>query len=416
MLEGTPPSMPSIAPPARGWSISAAGTCRSITGRRSKSTTRCVATPACSTSRTCASSTCTATAEARARASCATRSPTTSTSCATPGKALYSCLLRDDGGVLDDLIVYFLREDWFRLVVNAGTADKDVAWLARSPRSARRGCELVPRARSRDDRRAGSAGPREGLAGVARQRSGERQSLEPFNAVSVATAFGDLFIARTGYTGEDGFEIMLPRRAAPALWQALRRCGRRGLRPRRARHPAPGSRNESLWAGHGRGGRSPLESGLAWTVDLTAPRDFVGKPALLARRIRRAASPGSCCRTRAACCAPISASHCARRRRSHQRHVFADAAAGRSRWPGCPAAVAPGDTVRVDIRGKPLRRPRRQAAVRASRQGLIVCVTSMRQARTDSPTYGMEHPMNVPPSLKYTDDPRMGAQRKLTAP
>ena len=46
-----------------------------------------------------------------------------------PGKALYSCLLRDDGGVLDDLIVYFLREDFFRLVVNAGTADKDIAWL-----------------------------------------------------------------------------------------------------------------------------------------------------------------------------------------------------------------------------------------------------------------------------------------------
>jgi len=46
-----------------------------------------------------------------------------------PGKALYSCLLRRDGGVLDDLIVYFLSEDWFRLVVNAATAEKDVAWL-----------------------------------------------------------------------------------------------------------------------------------------------------------------------------------------------------------------------------------------------------------------------------------------------
>jgi len=46
-----------------------------------------------------------------------------------PGKALYSCLLRPDGGVLDDLIVYFLREDWFRIVVNAATTDKDVAWF-----------------------------------------------------------------------------------------------------------------------------------------------------------------------------------------------------------------------------------------------------------------------------------------------
>src|SRR5262245_54432789 len=48
----------------------------------------------------------------------------------TPGRALYSCLLRDDGGVLDDLIVYYLREDFFRMVVNASTADKDLAWLA----------------------------------------------------------------------------------------------------------------------------------------------------------------------------------------------------------------------------------------------------------------------------------------------
>ena len=62
-----------------------------------------------------------------------------------PGKALYSCLLRDDGGVLDDLIVYFLREDFFRLVVNAGTADKDIAWLGRLLAGAR----AAARARSR---------------------------------------------------------------------------------------------------------------------------------------------------------------------------------------------------------------------------------------------------------------------------
>src|SRR4030095_2166939 len=48
-----------------------------------------------------------------------------------PGKALYSCLLREDGGVLDDLIVYFLREDFFRIVVNAGTAEKDIAWFTK---------------------------------------------------------------------------------------------------------------------------------------------------------------------------------------------------------------------------------------------------------------------------------------------
>ena len=64
-----------------------------------------------------------------------------------PGKALYSCLLRDDGGVLDDLIVYFLREDFFRLVVNAATADKDVAWLTALAANARPpGLTITPRA------------------------------------------------------------------------------------------------------------------------------------------------------------------------------------------------------------------------------------------------------------------------------
>jgi aminomethyltransferase len=62
-----------------------------------------------------------------------------------PGKALYSCLLRDDGGVLDDLIVYFLRDDCFRLVVNAATADKDIAWLHALAAKHAPGLRIAPR-------------------------------------------------------------------------------------------------------------------------------------------------------------------------------------------------------------------------------------------------------------------------------
>jgi aminomethyltransferase len=124
------------------------------------------------------------------------------------GKALYSCLLRDDGHVLDDLIVYFLREDFFRVVVNAATADKDIAWLH----------ALVAR------RRATLAiEPRTDLAMIAVQGPNARAkvwqalpgsetataALKPFSAVQ----WNGLFIARTGYTGEDGFEIVLPARA-----------------------------------------------------------------------------------------------------------------------------------------------------------------------------------------------------------
>ena len=155
---------------------------------------------------------------------------------------------------IDDLIVYFLREDFFRLVVNAGTADKDIAWLreliaARAPRARAHAAR-----RPRDDRRAGAERAREGLAGAPGQRSGERRAEAVHGARS--TRRGELFIARTGYTGEDGFEIMVPADAVPA------RCGRRWPRP--ACDPAgSGARDtlrleaghEPLRPGHGRDDR-----------------------------------------------------------------------------------------------------------------------------------------------------------------
>jgi aminomethyltransferase len=195
-----------------------------------------------------------------------------------PGKALYSCLLRDDGGVLDDLIVYFLREDFFRIVVNAATADKDVAWLRalaaqRAPRLA--------------------ITPREDLAMIAVQgpRARERvwhaiagsevatKDLKPFTGTSLATPWGEIFIARTGYTGEDGFEVVVPAVHAPALWQALRDAGvtpcglgaRDTLRLEAGMNLYGQDMDESV---------SPLESGLAWTVDTRSGRDFVGRDAL----------------------------------------------------------------------------------------------------------------------------------------
>ena len=76
--------------------------------------------------------------------------------------------------MIDDLIVYFLREDFFRIVVNAGTADKDIAWLRKLIARARAGAHAHAARRSRDDRGAGPERAREGLAGAARQRGGER--------------------------------------------------------------------------------------------------------------------------------------------------------------------------------------------------------------------------------------------------
>ena len=197
-----------------------------------------------------------------------------------PGKAMYSCLLRFDGGVLDDLIVYFLREDWFRIVVNAATADKDLAWLrsllAGWAPAATGELTLSPR---RDLAMIAVQGPRarECVWEVLPRTRAATESLKPFSAAES----GEYFIARTGYTGEDGFEITLPAHRAVELWNALAFAGvvpcglgaRDTLRLEAGMNLYGQDMDESV---------SPLESGLAWTVDLTSPRDFVGKSALLA--------------------------------------------------------------------------------------------------------------------------------------
>ena len=91
----------------------------------------------------------------------------------TPGKALYSCLLNESGGILDDLIAYYLSESWFRLVVNAGTRDADLAWIRRHARGLRR---RGHRARGPGDARgAGPGGARQGGAAAARRRRPPRR-------------------------------------------------------------------------------------------------------------------------------------------------------------------------------------------------------------------------------------------------
>ena len=198
------------------------------------------------------------------------------------GKALYSCLLRHEGGVLDDLIVYFMREDWFRLVVNAATADKDVAWLRALLVERAPGLSLEPR---RDLAMIAVQGPR------ARERvwqalPGSRavsEALKPF----FATEFGEYFIGRTGYTGEDGFEIMLPATRAASLWGALAAAGVRpcGLGARDTLRLEAGM---NLYGQDMTEKENPLESGLAWTVELASGRDFVGRTALVAAPPTRA--------------------------------------------------------------------------------------------------------------------------------
>ena len=199
----------------------------------------------------------------------------------TSGKALYSCMLNEAGGVIDDLIIYFMDESWFRIVVNAGTADKDIAWMAAQRDKTAPGIEITPR---RDLAMVAVQGPN-AAAKLWNALPGSQQlteNLKPFNSVVV----GEMFLARTGYTGEDGFEVMIPAKAAPFFWRTLLEEGAHscGLGARDTLRLEAGM---NLYGQDMDETQSPLESGLAWTVDLKSGRDFIGKSALQASEVTR---------------------------------------------------------------------------------------------------------------------------------
>ena len=195
-----------------------------------------------------------------------------------PGKALYSAMLNETGGVIDDLIVYFMHESWFRLIVNAATREKDLAWIRRSAESYDvevsecTGVAMIavqgPNARE--------------LAASCIDDEWREQTL----ALKLFTAMeaGDLFVARTGYTGEDGWEIVMPAARAVAIWDQLLAkgvapCGlgaRDTLRLEAAMNLYGTDMDESI---------SPLEAGLGWTIAWDPEdRDFIGREALEAKK------------------------------------------------------------------------------------------------------------------------------------
>ena len=197
-----------------------------------------------------------------------------------PGKALYAAMLNDAGGVIDDLIIYFLTDTRFRIVINAGTALKDLEWMQAKVSEWQLDVTISQR---RDGNEPlgiiAVQGPnaRAKVWEVLPQSRAATEGLKAFFAAEV----DQYFIASTGYTGEDGYEIMLPAGEAEALWNKLNAAG-----------VAPcglGARDTlRLEAGMNLYGQdmdetvSPLDAGLSWTVAMKDERDFVGKAALTA--------------------------------------------------------------------------------------------------------------------------------------
>lgn len=282
-----------------------------------------------------------------------------------PGKALYSCMLNPEGTVIDDLIVYFFREDWFRLVVNAGTAEKDLAWMRQQNDATGSGLTITQRRDGNGDGEVKSKGT---IALVAVQGPNARakvwqvlpevqaasEAMKPFNVVIVPdTAFGEVMVARTGYTGEDGFELGCPADKVEALWNALIAAGVKpaGLGARDTLRLEAGM---NLYGMDMDENVNPLDAGLAWTIDLVSERDFIGKSALQAKG-QNAQFLGLILREKGGIL------------RAHQRVVAASGELGEITsgtfspsmqqaiaLARLPQGVAVGDTVHVEIRDKKL--------------------------------------------------------------
>jgi aminomethyltransferase len=190
-----------------------------------------------------------------------------------PGKALYSCMLNEHGGVIDDLIVYFVGEDFFRTVVNASTREKDLAWIQQQAKAF--DVKVTERA---DLAMLAVQGPN-ARAKVQSLLSPALREKAAKAAKFVAVEGDGLFIARTGYTGEDGYEIIVPEAQAVDLWNKLVAAGvapaglgaRDTLRLEAGMNLYGQDMDESI---------TPWEAGLAWTVALDEGRDFIGRSAL----------------------------------------------------------------------------------------------------------------------------------------
>ncbi|MFV8781212.1 glycine cleavage system aminomethyltransferase GcvT [Microbulbifer sp. SA54] len=194
-----------------------------------------------------------------------------------PGKALYTGMLNEKGGVVDDLIVYF-RDPGYRVVVNCATREKDLAWMNQQAQefdvtlTERPNLAMVA-----------IQGP------LAIEKVKEVMGIDWTAAIDGLKVFqsfarGDWFVARTGYTGEDGLEIMLANDDASGFWQALADAGVApcGLGARDTLRLEAGM---NLYGHEMDDETSPLEANMGWTIAWEPEsRDFIGRKALEAQK------------------------------------------------------------------------------------------------------------------------------------
>lgn len=195
-----------------------------------------------------------------------------------PGHAMYSCMLNQHGGIIDDLIVYARGPDSYRLILNAATRQKDLHWLEEKAKSFAIGLLTQPQLALLAVQ--GPKASEKFFNALAPEKMDGVSTLQSFECIDL----DDWFVARTGYTGEDGFEVVLPAAQITQLWldllaQGVKPCGlgaRDSLRLEAGMMLYGQDMDEAV---------TPFESGLAWTVKLDSQdRDFIGRGALLAQQ------------------------------------------------------------------------------------------------------------------------------------
>jgi len=199
------------------------------------------------------------------------------------GKALYSCMLNEKGGVIDDLIIYYVNDIFYRMVVNASTREKDLAWINKQAEAfsvvvtVRDELTMIavqgPKAREKAH-----------LALGADTAAQVKDTAVFFITFVTDSSMGEIAVARTGYTGEDGYEIMLPKEHASTFWAKLAEqevvpCGlgaRDTLRLEAGMNLYGSDMDETI---------TPLEAALNWTVAWEpTDRDFIGRAMLERQR------------------------------------------------------------------------------------------------------------------------------------
>jgi aminomethyltransferase len=270
-----------------------------------------------------------------------------------PGRAVYGCMLNERGGIVDDLIVYRPAdgEPSFRAVLNAGTADSDLQWMQRIAQQDSTGEVGIT---SRDDLSIlALQGPQ--AAAVLQMADAPLGAAAAELAPFACLQADGIFVGRTGYTGEDGFEIVVPGTQVRQWWRRLRQAGAApcGLAARDTLRLEAGM---CLYGQDLDDSVTPFESALAWTVDLNPGRAFVGREALLAQQARRLAGEGRSLfglvlleRGVLRSHMPVTTSHGQGQTTSGTFSPTLQVAIALARL---PAAVEPGDEVEVQMRGR----------------------------------------------------------------